>query len=79
MKDLAQNLHEFLTTFFNDNQYNVDFDDVYYTAFQDGYFKMKIQEEVMRRSKDEVAKLKYDMLVTQTKLEDIQRKLSLYT
>ena len=66
-------------TFFNDNQYNVDFDDVYYTAFQDGYFKMKIQEEVMRRSKDEVAKLKYDMLVTQTKLEDIQRKLSLYT
>ena len=59
--------------------FNVDFDDIYYTAFQDGYFKMKLQEEVMRRSKDEVEKLKFDMLVTQSRLEDMQRKLSLYT
>ena len=57
---------------------NVDFDDIYYTAFQDGYFMMKIQEEVMRRSKDEVEKLKFDMLVTQSKLKEMQRKLSLY-
>ena len=66
-------------TYFNDNQHNVDFDDIYSTAFQDGYFMRKIQEKVMRRSKDEVEKLKFDMLVTQTRLEDIQRKLSLYT
>ena len=66
-------------SFLNDNRYNVDFDDIYYTAFQDGYFMMKIQEQIMRRSKDEVEKLKFDMLVTQSKLKDMQRKLSLYT
>ena len=66
-------------SFLNNNQYDVDFDDIYYTAFQDGYFMMKIQEQIMRRSKDEVEKLKFDMLVTQSKLKDMQRKLSLYT
>ena len=63
-------------TFLNENRHNVDFDDLYKTAFEDGYFWNKIEKEAAMRSKDEIEKLKFDILVTQEKLKNMKKKLS---
>ena len=65
-------------TFLNENRHNVDFDDLYKTAFEDGYFWNKIEKEAALRSKDEIEKLKFDILVTQEKLKDMKKKLSVF-
>ena len=65
-------------TFLNENRHNVDFDDLYKTAFEDGYFWNKIEKEAALRSKDEIQKLKFDILVTQEKLKDMKKKLSVF-
>ena len=65
-------------TFLNENRHNVDFDDLYKTAFEDGYFWNKIEKEAAMRSKDEIEKLKFDILVTQEKLKDMKKKLSVF-
>ena len=65
-------------TFLNENRHNVDFDDLYKTAFEDGYFWNKIEKEAAMRSKDEIEQLKFDILVTQEKLKDMKKKLSVF-
>ena len=65
-------------TFLNENRHNVDFDDLYKTAFEDGYFWNKIEKEAAMRSKDEIEKLKFDILVTQEKLKNMKKKLSVF-
>ena len=65
-------------TFLNENRHNVDFDDLYKTAFEDGYFWNKIEKEAAMRSKDEIEKLKFDILVTEEKLKDMKKKLSVF-